>query len=113
MQRSRSKTLFGILQAIEEVESFLAETSKERFLSSRQLQLAVEREFEIMGEALNRLLRLDETAFGEIRDAHKIVGLRNVIAHGYDIIDYEIIWDAATKDVGLLRADVERLLKEG
>lgn len=112
MQRSRSKTLFDVLQAIEEMRAFLVETNKEQFLESRQLQLAVEREFEIMGEALNRLLRLDEAAFGEIRDAHKIVGLRNVIAHGYDIIDYEIIWDAATKEVGLLQADVERLLEK-
>jgi uncharacterized protein with HEPN domain len=110
MQRSRDKTLFDILQAIDELESFRAGVLKEDFLKTRSLQLIFEREFEIIGEALNRLLRSDEDCFCSIRDAHKIVGLRNVLAHGYDIIDYEILWDAAAQNVPLLKADVERLL---
>lgn len=110
MQRRRDKTLFDILRAINEMESFRADVMKEDFLKTRSLQLIFEREFEIIGEALNRLLRSDDACFYEIRDAHKIVGLRNVLAHGYDIIDYEVLWDAADQNVPALKADVERLL---
>jgi|GEM_PF-4761193 len=47
---------------------------------------------QIIGEALKRLERLNESAFERIQNGRKIIGMRNVLAHGYDAIDYRILW---------------------
>ena len=62
------------------------------FTHNRLQQVAVERELEIIGEALKRLERSDECLFEKIENARKIIGMRNVLAHGYDVIDYRILW---------------------
>ncbi len=105
-----SACLYDVLTAIEEVEIFIAKADYEVFLSNRLLQTALEREFEIIGEALNRILRFDEAYLSGIHDYMRIIGFRNVIAHGYDTIKYEILWDAATKKITRLKKDVTLLL---
>jgi len=58
------------------------------------LQLAIEREFEIIGEALSRLEKVDpETLADKIPEYRKIIDFRNILAHGYDIIDVAAMWD--------------------
>ena len=60
------------------------------------MQLAIEREFEIIGEALVRLERIDPSGLEvKIPEHRKIVGFRNLLAHGYDVIDDEALWDFA------------------
>lgn len=71
---------------------------------------AVERKFEIIGEALNRLYREDDEALSQIRDYQRIIGFRNILAHGYDAIDQHLVWDAVQNHLPLLREDVERLI---
>ena len=65
-----------------------------------------------MGEALNRLSREDPELAARIPDIARIVGFRNVLAHGYDIVDDEVVWDAITTDLPELAASVEALLAE-
>ncbi len=83
--------------------------SKEDFLADHTLTLAFERSLEIIGEAV---ARIDE----EFRAAHpavpwrKIRGLRNVVAHVYWAVDYDIVWHVVTTDVPALHNQVTRLL---
>lgn len=71
---------------------------------------AVERQLLIIGEALNSLRKVDVVTAEHIPDLVRIIGLRNVLAHGYAVIDDEVIWQAATRRVPELRAVVAGLL---
>lgn len=96
-----------ILRCIEEVETFCHGKTFPDFREDRGLQLIVERELEIIGEALARLRRDHPTLAGQIRDIHKIVGLRNVLAHGYDVLEQEILWDIVINKIPLLKRDIQ------
>ena len=98
-----------ILTAIGEIEGFVKGRSYQDLCSERSLQLILEREFEIIGEALYRLRNLDPMAFDSIPNGNQIVGLRNILAHGYDRIDYEVLWDAASQELAPLRRIIESL----
>jgi uncharacterized protein with HEPN domain len=74
------------------------------------IQAAVERKFEIVGEALNRLQRTAPELFDQVPEAARIVGFRNILAHGYDIVDPELVWNAVTHRVPELKVVVLRLL---
>ena len=74
------------------------------------IQAAVERKFEIIGEALNRLSRDDDDTLAEIRDYQRIIGFRNILAHGYDAIDQHLVRDAVKNHLTPLSEDVERLM---
>jgi len=71
---------------------------------------AVERGIEIIGEAMNRLLKINpETS---ITNARKIVDTRNRVSHGYDTISDDIIWRIVINDLPILKSEVEKLLAE-
>lgn len=110
MPRETQKLLFDVEKAIMESQSFVREVSLEEFLESRLLQTAVERTLGIIGEALNRLSRVDEDAFNQIDQAHRIIGMRNILAHGYDVIDYRIIWSTVQENLNPLLAQVRDLM---
>lgn len=76
------------------------------------LRLAVERSFEIIGEALNRLARIDPDTAGKITDCANIIGFRNILAHGYDIVDHSRVLQVAQRDVPTLLNEVAALLGE-
>lgn len=105
----KEKLVEDIRRACEELAVFLRNKSSSDLDQDRGLQLIVEREFEIIGEAMNRLHRLDETAFTKIANGHRIIGTRNILAHGYDIIDHRILWDAFQQDIPKLLDDLQNL----
>ncbi len=70
---------------------FAANMTAQQYESDLLLRSLVERQCEIMGEALRRLERTDSRTFGRIRHAHRIIDFRNVIAHGYDSLDPLIV----------------------
>jgi len=69
---------------------------------------AVERELEIIGEATNKLLKINPGI--EVSSARKIVNMRNRVIHAYDNVDETIIWKVVVKDIPLLLAEVQQLL---
>ena len=71
---------------------------------------AVEREFEIIGEALNRIDRLDPPTAARISELRRIVDFRNRIIHGYDTVDDAVVWGIVEKRLPLLIKDVVCLL---
>jgi uncharacterized protein with HEPN domain len=94
MPHSARKLLLDVSLACQEIMEFTEEKSYEDFQEDRLLQLAIEREFEIIGEALFRLEKVDpETLADKIPEYRKIIVFRNILAHGYDIIDVAAMWD--------------------
>lgn len=82
------------------------------FSSDRTLRQAVERNFEIIGEAINRVARADETVASCLTDRRRIVAFRNILVHGYDNIDLDIVWAVIQNALPRLLDEVETLLKE-
>lgn len=100
MPHSPHKLLIDISNACEEIIEFTDDKSIADFKKDRILQLALERQFEIIGEALYRLDRIDhDNLCDSIPEYSKIIGFRNVIAHGYDILDQDVLWDFAKERV--------------
>ncbi len=82
------------------------------YTSDDILRPAVERHFEIIGEALNRLTRLDPDTAQRITDAVLIIAFRNVLIHGYDAIDDSRVWDAVQHSLPTLHDQVTTLLAD-
>ena len=100
--------LFDIEQSISDVKSYMsAVKSLQAYEEDKLIRRAVERELEIIGEALNRILKIDPNI--KIPNARKIISLRNKIIHGYDEVDNVIIYTVATKHVDILKEDIEKL----
>jgi len=79
-------------------------------LADKMLRRAVEREFEIIGEALNRIEKIDGNI--SINGKRQIIGLHNRVIHGYDKIDDEIIWGIIVRHLPVLKNDVEKLIEK-
>jgi uncharacterized protein with HEPN domain len=107
MPHDPAKLYEDILRAVEEVETFCDGKTFDDFRQDRGLQLIVERELEIIGEALARLRRDHPDLADRIHDIHKIVGLRNVLAHGYDVLEHEILWDIVENKIPALKRAIQ------
>lgn len=76
------------------------------------MRYAIERNFEIIGEALLRLERTDPATAARIPDYRAVIGLRNRLAHGYDSINSERVWEIVQDFLPNLRSEVDQLLRE-
>ena len=103
------KYLHDILESVESIEEFIQNTDFIQYQKNKMVKRAVEREFEIIGEAMNRLLKLDNNI--EISSSERIIGMRNRVIHGYDKIDDGIIWGTIKKYLPILKKEVKQLLK--
>jgi uncharacterized protein with HEPN domain len=74
------------------------------------LRAAVEREFEIIGEALAQLARIDPTLAGSISQHRSIIDFRNVLIHGYADVDDRLVWDVVETRLPVLRREIDALL---
>jgi uncharacterized protein with HEPN domain len=105
------KSLYDIKYAIEEIDSFFINRDK-RFADYSKdiiLKRAIERDLEIIGEAVNRILKEDSEF--SIESARRIVGLRNQIIHGYDSVSDENIWGIVINHIPKLKVEIEKLIK--
>jgi uncharacterized protein with HEPN domain len=91
-ERSR-KLLWDIQTAGSAIQQFCRGRTKMDFAADLLLRSAVERQYEIIGEALRRLQLADVPLFARIPEGRRIIGFRNVLAHAYDTIDDAITWD--------------------
>ncbi len=78
-------------------------------MADKMLRRAVEREFEIIGEAMGRIEKLDSSL--EISSKKQIISMRNRVIHGYDKIDNEIIWGTIVRHLPTLKKEIVNLLK--
>jgi uncharacterized protein with HEPN domain len=109
MERELYVWLEDVKLAIDEIEQFLPwKLNFFEFQKDIKGRKAIERNIEIIGEAVNRILKADPDI--EITHARKIVDTRNRIIHGYDTISEDIIWTIATVDLKKLKREIENLL---
>ena len=110
MELEIKKYLFDIHESIDSIEKYLGEKRDFKvYMADKMLRRAVEREFEIIGEAMNRIDRLDSSI--NISSKYQIINMRNRVIHGYDKIDNEIIWGTIVRHLPKLKQEVEALLK--
>jgi uncharacterized protein with HEPN domain len=112
MRPEIAKLLDDMKRAAERVERFTAGKTYEDYVADDLLRSAVERQFEIIGEAMSRLIKQDRELCERITDYRKISGFRNALIHGYDAIDDLISWAVITQKLSILRGELELLLKE-
>ena len=104
--------VWDALQAVRALRRFTQGVSEEEYLSDLMLSSAVERQLEILGEALNRVRRSDRQAADRIPDLHQIIGMRNIIAHEYGSVDGRLVWAAATTHVVAFEAVLTGMLQD-
>ena len=104
--------LFDILSSINEIESYYVDTPKmfEIYQNDLRTKRAVERNIEIIGEAMSRILKEDNGI--KISNSRKIVDVRNRIIHGYDSVSDDVVWGIVVKNLPILQKEVEILLGE-
>jgi uncharacterized protein with HEPN domain len=104
--------LHDILEAGRAIKAFISGKTFEEYCSDELLRSAVERKFEIMGEAINRIKRDDPELLPQLRYNRDIISFRNILVHGYDAIDDRIVWGVIEEDLDSLIEDVVRLLHQ-
>lgn len=112
MRRDPRVHLLDALDAARAIQTFMAGRTREEYVHGRLLRSAVDREFEIVGEALNRLRRDDPAIAERVPDVAEIIGFRNVLIHGYDAVDRDAVWKAITVEIPVLVATVSVLLAD-
>jgi len=110
MNDETRKNLIDILQAAEEMQDFVRGMDFKEYQNKPVTKRAVERDFEIIGEALNRIKYTDDELLEKISEHHRIIGFRNILIHGYDIVDEAIVWQAVTKHLPILIREIKEIL---
>src|ERR1035437_8049160 len=110
MQLEIKKYLFDIQESINSINEFLGDKRDfKEYTDNKLLRRGIERELEIIGEAASRILKIDESI--KIDNARKIVDLRNWVIHGYDKIDDVITWGIISRQLPILKKQVDELLR--
>jgi uncharacterized protein with HEPN domain len=112
MKLEAKKLLLDVIEACRDVKEFTQQSSLRHYLGSELLRSAVERKFEIIGEALVRLREKDPETFLKINAGKRAIGFRNRLVHGYDTINHETVWHTVQNDLSALKAEAEQLLGE-
>src|SRR5437762_3272062 len=107
MQPQSRKLLEEMRDAAADITSFTSGKSSGDYLNDKQLRYSVERAFEIIGEALSQLNKLEPATAARISEYRKIISFRNVLIHGYGEVDNETTWDIVKKDVPILQRELE------
>ena len=111
MRPETAKLLWDAREACRLVLEFSAGRTFDDYEESALLPSAVERQLEIVGEALRRLSRQDPETAARIPELESVVGFRNVLAHGYDAVSDRVAWDVVRNDVPELAEVIEELLE--
>ncbi len=107
-----AKYLWDVQRAVERINRFIAGRTFDDYLADDMLSAAVERQFEIIGEALVRLRRIAPDVIALLPDVPEIIGFRNVLVHAYGDVDSKEVWGTIENDLPRLRAAVANLLRQ-
>ena len=106
------KYLFDIAEACSLIERFTAGKTFDDYVGDPLLRSGVERQFEIVGEALSRMLQLAPDLTPRITDAGRIVAFRNRLIHGYASVADEVVWGVVERNLATLERETQELLNE-
>ena len=112
MQLEAKKYLYDIQQAADRIAEFTAGQRLEDYRTNAMLRAAVERQFEIIGEALVQLAKLDEKLAARISEYRRIIAFRNILIHGYADVDDRLVWDVVETKLPVLRREVAAVQRE-
>ena len=112
MYGDAAKLIWDAQQALQRIQRFVARKDFAAYQSDELLRSAVERQFEILGEALNQLSRLDPDMAEKIPDLPRIVAFRNILIHGYASVDDRLVWGVVESRLKPLLDVVAALLSE-
>ena len=110
MQRDQQAYLWDIVNSIDLILKFVSGRNLADYSQYPMLRSAVERQFEIIGEALAQLLRHYPTAGSFISQSSEIIAFRNRLIHGYSFVADAVVWSTIENDLPLLRSEVATLL---
>ena len=111
MQLEVKSLLVDMQHAGAGIALFTERKSLDDYKSDLMLRSAVERQFEIIGEAMTRLRKLAPDLVERFSEYRGIINLRNVLIHGYDAVDNDITWKIIVNELPVLRREVDELLK--
>jgi uncharacterized protein with HEPN domain len=110
MRPESRKYLWDALQAADRIAQFVSDKSFDAYAEEDLLRSAVERQFEIVGEALAQLRKVDAETAATIPELPRIVAFRNILIHGYATVDDRIVWGVVEGSLPALRAALKKLL---
>jgi uncharacterized protein with HEPN domain len=113
MRPESAAFLWDVERAASRIASFIDGATQATYSADEMRRSAVERQFLIVGEALNNLKKADPETAARVPDVGRIIGLRNVLAHGYAVVDDAVVWRAATSRAPELLETVRALLESG
>ncbi|PSR23195.1 MAG: hypothetical protein C7B45_03615 [Sulfobacillus acidophilus] len=111
-KRDNFSTLTRIEEAVQRIKRWTEAISHEEFLDDELRQSAIMRQLEIIGEATGRLTAEFLQDHADVLPWNVMKSMRNVLIHGYDEVDIEIVWTTATQDIPGIHAPLQDLLSE-
>ncbi|WP_019021678.1 MULTISPECIES: DUF86 domain-containing protein [unclassified Thioalkalivibrio] len=112
MRRDPRAYLWDAREAARRVAEFVKDANEEDYVASDLMRSAVERQLEILGEALGQLEKANPDVARQIPQLRAAVDLRNLLIHGYAKIDDRIIWNTATTDVPVMARELDSILRQ-
>ncbi len=99
MNEESLKYFYDALQAAKAIQGFAKDATFDDFCSDDLLSSAIERKFEIIGEALNRIKKKHPSDLEAISEFPSIIGFRNILVHGYDHVEDSVVWGIILQDL--------------
>ncbi len=112
MQLETKKYIYDVVQAAEKVSRFIDNKNINDYETDDLLKSGVERQFEIMGEALNQLSKIDIQTIEKISNYQQIISFRNILIHGYAEVDDRLVWNIVETKLPQLLKEAKDLLGE-
>jgi len=112
MRRDPLVCVEDAIEACELILQFTKGMKELEYYSDLKTQAAVERKFEIIGEALNRIKKIDIGMLTNIDSWREIIGFRNIIARGYDFVEDKIVWDSTRRNIPELLKQLNKIIKD-
>ncbi|HEY4210289.1 MAG TPA: DUF86 domain-containing protein [Steroidobacteraceae bacterium] len=92
------------------LQQFIAGKTLDEYLKDPLLQSGVERQFEIIAEAISQLAKVDSAAVQQITDYKKIISFRNILIHGYAEVDDLLVWDIVATRLPVLFQEIKKMI---
>ncbi|TET31700.1 MAG: DUF86 domain-containing protein [Planctomycetota bacterium] len=111
MRLEAKKYLEDMRQAAANIREFTKDKDWNDYAGDALLKSGVERQFEIIGEALAGLVKIEPKAADTISNYKRIIAFRNILIHGYTIVDDRVVWNIVQNNLPVLEREIKSLLE--